>query len=313
MLILIPDTIALELPSTGSDTYLVYDAAVPFDARHAAAEMLVTWGNSAANFASATRDLPRLQVVQTLNAGPDQALGAGFAAQVQICSGRTLHDGPVTEHTLGMILALQRRLPELVAAQQRREWLGAMVPAQAHPATRQQYTLSGARVVIVGFGSIAATLTPHLQALGAEVEGIATTAGVRSGVTVHAWAARAAVLAAADVVVSILPHVPATDKICDAAFFGMLRADACFVNVGRGKTVDEAALVAALTAGVFRAAAIDVTAIEPLPVDSALWSCPNLLITPHVAGGRPIGGAALVQDQVAALHAGRPLRNVAQR
>lgn len=313
MLILIPDTIALSVPTHGPDTYLVYDAAAPFDARHAAAEVLVTWGNSAANFASATRDLPHLRVVQTLNAGPDQALGAGFAPHIQICSGRTLHDGPVTEHTLGMILALQRRLPELVTAQQRHEWLGAMVPAQAHPATRQQYTLSGARVVIVGFGSIAATLTPHLQALGATVEGIATTSGVRNGVTVHAWAERAIVIGAADVVVSILPHVPATDKICDAAFFALLRSDACFVNVGRGKTVDEAALEAALRAGVFRAAAIDVTAVEPLPADASLWSCPHLFITPHVAGGRPIGGAALVQDQVAALHAGRPLRNVAAR
>jgi phosphoglycerate dehydrogenase-like enzyme len=312
MLILIPDTIALDVPS-GPDTYLVYDAAAPFDARHAAAELLVTWGNSAANFASATRDLPRLRVVQTLNAGPDQALGAGFAPHIQICSGRTLHDGPVTEHTLGMILALQRRLPELVAAQQRHEWLAAMVPAQADPATRQQYTLSGARVVILGYGSIATTLTPHLRALGATVEGIATTGGLRGDVMVHAWADRAAVVGRADVVVSILPHVPATDRICDAAFFALLRRNACFVNVGRGKTVDETALDAALRAGQFRAAAIDVTAIEPLPADSPLWSCPNLFITPHVAGGRPIGGAALVQEQVAALHAGTPLRNVAQR
>ncbi|MFM2032184.1 MAG: hypothetical protein RLZZ297_949 [Chloroflexota bacterium] len=313
MLILIPDTIALDLPSTAADRFVVYDASQPFTTAHIEAELLVTWGNSVANFASATRDLPRLRVVQTLNAGPDQALQAGFAPHVQICSGRTLHDEPVTEHTLGLILALQRRLPELVVAQQRHEWQGAMVPAQADPATRQQYTLRGARVVIVGYGSIAATLTPHLQALGATVVGIATTSGERGGVPVSAWSERATVLRDADVVVSILPHVPATERICDAAFFALLPAHACFVNVGRGKTVDEAALVAALRGGVFRAAAIDVTAVEPLPAESPLWECPNLYITPHVAGGRPLGGAALVQAQVAALHAGTPLRNLAQR
>jgi phosphoglycerate dehydrogenase-like enzyme len=85
------------------------------------------------------------------------------------------------------------------------------------------------------------------------------------------------------------------------------------VNVGRGKTVDEAALVAALTAGQFRAAALDVTATEPLPADSPLWECPNLLLTPHVAGGRPINGSALVLAQVAALTAQQPLQNVAAR
>lgn len=313
MLVLIPDTIDLPLPD-GSDIYRVYDALAPhFAANDADAEVLVTWGNSAANMQAATRELPKLRVVQTLNAGPDQALAAGFAAHVQICSGRTLHDGPVTEHTLALLLAVQRRVPALVAAQQRHEWVAAMVPAQAAAATRQQYTLAGARIVILGFGSIAATLTPHLQALGATVVGVATRADRRAGVDVVAWSDIATVVPTADLVVSILPHTAATDGICDARFFALLQPRAAFVNVGRGKTVDEAALVAALTAGQFRAAALDVTATEPLPADSPLWECPNLLLTPHVAGGRPINGSALVLAQVAALKAQQPLQNVAAR
>ena len=312
MRILIPDTIALALPE-GADTFQIYDASAPFDARHAAAEMLVTWANTNANMQSATQQLPQLRLVQTLSAGPDQAVAAGFAAHIQICSGRSLHDGPVTEHTLALILALQRRIPELHEAQKRSEWVGAMVPAQAAAETRQQYTLAGATVVILGFGSIAATLTPVLRALGAHVIGVATRAAERAGAQVVAWSDRAAVLAGADVVVSILPHTTATDKICDAEFFGMLAPMAIFVNVGRGKTVDEDALIAALRADQFRAAALDVTAIEPLPQQSALWDCPNLLLTPHIAGGRPINAAALVQAQITAYKAGQSLQNLVTR
>ena len=312
MHILIPDTIELDMP-VGADTFQIYDASAPFDARHAAAEMLVTCANTNANMQSATQQLTLLRLVQTLSAGPDQAVAAGFAAHIQICSGRSLHDGPVTEHTLALILALQRRIPELIAAQTRHEWVGAMVPAQAAAETRQQYTLAGATVVILGFGSIAATLTPVLRALGAHVIGVATRAAERAGTQVVAWSDRAAVLAHADVVVSILPHTAATDKICDAAFFGLLAPTAIFVNVGRGKTVDEAALVAALQAGQFRAAALDVTAVEPLPADSPLWECPNLLLTPHVAGGRPINAKALVQAQITAYKAGQSLQNLVTR
>ena len=312
MHILIPDTIELDMP-VGADTFQIYDASAPFDARHAAAEMLVTWANTNANMQSATQQLTQLRLVQTLSAGPDQAVAAGFAPHIQICSGRSLHDGPVTEHTLALILALQRRIPELIAAQTRHEWVGAMVPAQAAAETRQQYTLAGATVVILGFGSIAATLTPVLRALGAHVIGVATRPDVRAGTQVVAWSDRAAVLARADVVVSILPHTAATDKICEAEFFGMLKPTAIFVNVGRGKTVDEAALVAALQAGQFRVAAVDVTAVEPLPADSPLWECPNLLLTPHVAGGRPINAAALVQAQITAYKAGQLLQNLVTR
>jgi len=64
---------------------------------------------------------------------------------------------------------------------------------------------------------------------------------------------------------------------------------------------------------VIRAAAIDVTAIEPLPAESPLWDCPNLIITPHVAGNRPLGASALVQAQIQALQTGSALRNAVQR
>jgi phosphoglycerate dehydrogenase-like enzyme len=85
------------------------------------------------------------------------------------------------------------------------------------------------------------------------------------------------------------------------------------VNVGRGSTVDEPALVAALTEGRIAGAALDVTEVEPLPADSPLWDAPNLLLTPHAAGGRPVGADDLVAANLEALLAGRELRNVVER
>lgn len=309
MKVLIPDTIALDLTSNTTDTFVQYHVDAPIPPEHADADVLVVWANPAHNLQSAVHTLTNLKFIQTLAAGPDAVVQAGFAPHIQICSGRSLHDGPVAEHTLAMMLYVARDMHRIADAQREHVWRGQMVADQAHSATRQLYTLAGARVVIVGFGSIAARLAPMLTALGAVVTGVANSAGTRHGYPVVAMDEVATVLPTADWVVSILPHTPATEKIVDAAFLAQMQSSAVFVNVGRGKTVDEAALVAALRLGVIRAAAIDVTYVEPNPADSPLWDCPNLLMTPHVAGGRPIGGDALLLRQLAAWHAGQPLVN----
>jgi len=309
MVILLPNTIALPMPADGHD-YVVYDAQQSFAAAHAAAEVLVLWGNSATNLQSAVRDLPKVRLVQTLAAGPDQALAAGFAEHVTICSGRSLHDGPVAEHTLALVLYVMRAFAVFVAQQAQHTWDTAVGRAQTQPTTRGLYTLQGARVVILGYGSIAARLQPMLAALGADVIGMARSAGERFGYPVQALADMAQVLPQADVIISLLPHTPYTERIVNAAFWQQCAPHAVFVNAGRGKTVDEAALIVALREGRLRAAALDVTDTEPLPADDPLWDCPNLLITPHVAGGRPMGAEALVSAQVCALAQHLALRNV---
>ena len=310
MKILIPDSIALTFPVSDVDNYVVYSITAPFTPAHADAQILVLWGNSAANLRSAVTDLPNLQLVQTLAAGPDAALAAGFAPHITIWSGRSLHDGPVAEHALAMLLYVVRGLDQFVAAQQQQHWDTRIGKDQTVPATQGLYTLAGANVVILGYGSIAAALTPLLQGLGATVLGVATSAGERYGHPVTAMTDVHHVLPQADVVLSLLPALPSTERLVDGAFLAHLKPSAVFVNVGRGKTVDEEALVAALTTGQLRAAALDVTYVEPLPAASPLWRCPNLLLTPHVAGGRPQGAVALVQAQVAAVRAGQVARNV---
>lgn len=313
MKILVPDTIALDVRAEPGDDVVAYDAAAPLPADALDAEVLVAWANAHDNLADAARRLDGLRWVQTLAAGPDAVLAAGFAPDVVVTSGRSLHDGPVAEHTLALVLALVRHLDQLGAAQREHRWDTRHTVAQADPATARRYTLDGAHVVVWGFGSIAARLAPLLTALGASVTGVASSRGERHGYPVVTVDDLADLLPTADVLVSVLPATDATRHAFDAARIDQLPDHAVFVNVGRGATVDEDALVAALREGRLGGAALDVTETEPLPQDSPLWDAPRLVLTPHAAGNRPQGASDLVNENLDALRAGRPLRNVVSR
>jgi phosphoglycerate dehydrogenase-like enzyme len=87
----------------------------------------------------------------------------------------------------------------------------------------------------------------------------------------------------ADVVVNVTPLTPATTGLFDAAFFKAMKPTAYFINIGRGRSVVTADLVAALEQGELAGAGLDVTDPEPLPAGHALWSMPRVIITPHVS------------------------------
>jgi phosphoglycerate dehydrogenase-like enzyme len=311
--LLLPDSVPLDPALPEGVEAVHYDATAPVPDEHLDAEALVVWGNAPGDLRAVAGRMPRLRWVQTLAAGPDVVLGAGFPDDVVVTSGVGLHDRPVTEHALALVLALLRRLPEAIAAQAEHRWAGELGGLQPlHPDGRVT-TLLGARVRVWGFGNIGQNLAPLLQALGAQVTGVGRSAGERAGFPVVAQDQLEAELGQTDVLVMILPATEATTHALDAARLAALPRHAFVVNVGRGTTVDEPALLAALTERRIAGAALDVTEVEPLPADSPLWDAPNLLLTPHAAGGRPVGGDELVGTNLAALLAGRELRNVVAR
>ncbi|MGO2668156.1 MAG: NAD(P)-dependent oxidoreductase, partial [Microbacterium gubbeenense] len=116
-----------------------------------------------------------------------------------------------------------------------------------------------------------------------------------------------------DVLIMILPGVAATQNALGAERLAQLPDHAYVVNVGRGTTIDEDALVDALDSGSIAGAAIDVTAVEPLPADSPLWDAKNLILTPHAAGGRADLGANLIHENLAAYLDGTRIKNVVER
>jgi phosphoglycerate dehydrogenase-like enzyme len=287
------------------------DAPPPADAAHA--DALVVWGNPADRLRELAAAAPRLRWVQTLAAGPDAVLAAGFAAGAVVTNGRGLHDATVAEHVLALTLACVRRVPDLLRAQAEHRWaheLGGLQPL--HPPGEVR-TLVGAQVTVWGFGSIAARLAPLLTGLGARVTGVATTAGERHGYHVVAPESLPELLPRTDVLIGLLPALDATRHAIGARVLDLLPSRAWVVNAGRGTTLDEAALLAAVRAGAVAGAALDVFETEPLPAGSPLWDEPRVLVSPHAAGGRPVGWQDLVADNVARFVAGEPLRNVVHR
>jgi len=312
--ILVPRAYRGALPEIDDAEIVIIDQSVPVPDEHLDAEVLVAWGQPNDVLRDSAERLTNLKLIQAFLAGPDSIVAAGFPPEVPIATGVGLHDGPVAEHALAMTLSLLRLLPLAVQNAATHTWdvkhAGAMkVRADDGRVT----TLDGARVTIWGYGSIGSTFAPLVKMLGAEVTGVARTAGDRGGVPVVTEDGLNEVLALTDVLVMILPNHASTALAMNAERFAALKPGALLVNVGRGSTVDEAALVAALGSGRLAAAAIDVTATEPLPADSPLWDQPNLLITPHIAGGRPQRGDVLLAHNVAAVRNGTEVRNLVRR
>lgn len=160
MKVLLPTSVPLAPVSapTGHDVVFVdYDVSSPVPDEHTDAEVLVAWGNPRAQLADSARRLTSLRWIQALAAGPDTIAEAGFGHDVLVTSGRSLHDGPVAEHTLALALAAARRLDLMHDAQLAGRWASELGGLQSTEPSRFPGlgTLRGREVTIWGFGGIA--------------------------------------------------------------------------------------------------------------------------------------------------------------
>lgn len=154
-------------------------------------------------------------------------------------------------------------------------------------------TILGSTVVVLGCGGIGTAYAKRMKALGAYVIGVRRnpTAVLPEGVDEMVTMEEAdGVLPRADIVAMIMPNTPETVNFMDRRRIGLLKDGALLVNCGRGNALDPEALYDALVSGKLDGAAMDVAHAEPLPENDKLWDAPNLLITPHVAGGWRPGG-----------------------
>lgn len=239
---------------------------------------------------------PRLRWIQFHWAGIDHVLDAPILRKPELAA--TSLSGAaapqMAEFALTMLLALGRSLPALAELQAERRW----------PEDRwerfQPRELYGSTVGIVGYGSVGRQLARLLQALGAKVLAAKRNAmhpedagytieglGDPAGDFVHRLypiQALNSMLKECDFVVVCLPLTPETRGLIGESALAALRPGACLVDVSRGGVVDHLALLHALQTGQLGGAALDVFPTEPLPSDSPLWSLPNVLLTPHIAG-----------------------------
>ncbi len=312
MRLIVPTDAPFVLDPVEGVEILGYDPDAELTDDHLAAEAAVVWG-FASPIIEQLVSAPDLRWIQTLTAGPDPVLAAGFPERVQVTTGRGFHDETVAEHTLALALAGLRQLPESLAAQADHRWADELSGFRPLHDGRTLTTLIGARVTVWGFGSIGRTIAARFAAFGTTVTGVARSAGVRDGFEVVATEQVDDLLPETDVLVLVLPKTPATDRVLDARRLALLPSYAWVVNVGRGNAIDEDALVAALRADALGGAALDVMQTEPLPADSPLWDAPRTILTPHNAGGRPLHTKEFIGDNLRRLLAGESLRNPATR
>jgi phosphoglycerate dehydrogenase-like enzyme len=244
-------------------------------------------------------DLPRLRAVQLQTAGYDAVVDL-VPSGLDLLSARGVHDDATAELALGLTIASLR---------------GIDVAVREHGHWRQETerrSLADSLVAILGYGSIGRAVAVRMLACGARVTGVATSSR-DDDLLGRVVASDDVDWSAQDVVVVVLPLSETTRRIVDAGFLSRLHDDALVVNVGRGALLDTDAVLS--EAGRLRFA-LDVTDPEPLPDDHPLWSAPQVLITPHIAGGTTAmlpRMATLVRDQLERLRDGRPFRNLVHR
>ena len=277
-------------------------------------EVLLRGPMPAASFDRLLARSPRLSWVHSATAGVERLLTADAAGRnLVITNARGVFSEPIAEYTMMMILAVVRRLPELMELQRERTW-------QPLPARELRQVTIG----IVGLGSIGRAVARLAVAFGARV--IATRRDperpdgrepIPEGLDqILSHDQLPELLAAADFVVLALPLTGTTDKLMDARRLAQMKRGAWLINVARGRLVDQSALLRALRSGSLGGAVLDTLWEEPLPPSSPLWEAPGLIITPHTSwsSGRVLDRSIeLFCDNLARYRDGRELLNVVDR
>ena len=250
---------------------------------------------------------PTLKWLQTWSAGVDAYLKPGALPDGAMLTSAVGAYGPsVAEHMLAAMLTLMKRLHRYRDRQHAHRW--ADLGTVKSPA--------GATVLVMGAGDIGTTFARMCHALGAYTVGLKRTvcpppAGLDE---VHTLDELDQWLPQADVVALALPQAPETVHIMDRRRLFLMKKGSILLNGGRGSAIDPEGLNEVLSAGRLWGAALDVTEPEPLPADSPLWDQPDLLLTPHVAGGLHMEGTrerivAIALENLKRYLAGEPLKN----
>lgn len=227
-------------------------------------------------------DFPRLKWVHLTSAGANALSDELINSQIIVSNSSGVHPIPISEHVFGLMLMLSRGLHKAVKVQvTQKKWLRDIDYYQPGE-------LSGKKLLVVGMGRIGERVARLGEAFEMDVAGVVRDLnGHKTSIRLVSSKDLSKELKQADFIVNCLPSTSQTVGLFDKKLLSKFKKGSFFINIGRGDTVDEAALVKALQSGDIAGAGLDVFETEPLNTGSPLWEMENVIITPHYSGANP--------------------------
>lgn len=259
-------------------------------------------------FFSTVRKAPTLQWLHVFNAGVDHPIYTEMLQRgVRLTTSAGSTAIPIAQTAITGLLMLARNFPRWIAAQRERKW----DPARGDAVPRD---LRGQTVIVVGLGTIGATVAKMCQALEMKVIGLRRSPK-RDGDPVdemHTLDKLPMLLPKCDWLVLACPYTKETHQLVNAKTLALMPKHSYLVNVARGGCADEKALIAALQSKQIAGAYLDVFEKEPLPADSPLWDIPNVIVSPHNASassGNDVRAAKIFTENIKRYAAGKRMEN----
>lgn len=228
---------------------------------------------------------------------------AASAANIAVTNTPNTNAQSVAEYVFGLLLGLQRRIAQNNQLIRTGEWHKLRSEAP------ELNEISNKTLGIIGFGSIGAAVA-RIGHFGFGARILAARRNLLVGPDWVEFANITDVASRADILVIACPLTPSTQGMINARFISSMRKNAILINVARGAIIDETALVTALQSQQIAGAALDVFSFQPLPENSPLRSCPNIVLSPHIAGVTRQSmlrmSNAAVSDTLRVLHGKRP-------
>ena len=246
----------------------------------------------------------RLKLVLSLSAGVEKLpMTALHERDIAVCNTKGAHAATIAEFVLGGMLAFSHHFPEFYRNQSTSRWQTFFSGED----------LEGRTLAVIGTGHIGRELARKAKAFDMTVIGLRRHVRPEAFFDeIHAIGALREVLPRADYVVLATPLTDETYHLLGAEEFAAMKKNAVFINIARGDTVDEAALIGALREKRLGCALLDVFHTEPLPADSPLWTMNNVIVTPHNAGlsyNSERKTIRLLCDNILRFRRGQPLIN----
>ncbi len=229
----------------------------------------------------------KLQWIQSPSSGVNMFLDIPElrSGPVLLTSASGTHAGGVADSTMAMILAVTRGIVPSVRDQMTKKW-------DPMPIRADLVELSGSTLGIIGLGAIGRATAKRAKGFDMRVIAVDLNPNPDTPYVDEVWGLDQLnhLMAESDYVVVLVPYTEQTDNMIGAEQIAHMKPGALLVGMSRGGIIDQDAMIAALKAGKIAGAALDVFKPEPLPADHELWSLPNVLIAPHIAGGTQYEG-----------------------